>query len=306
MIPFNPEKASFGRHETFPLRYGWLTKGFRAWRKNPDLFNKEDSTVTLGVGKNMVNAIRYWMLASRILKGKGNVLESTDLGQSILSKHGWDPFLEDETTIWLIHWLISSNPENATTIFWFFNFFHKSEFSQPEIFASLREFVVEHTSLKISDATLKHDITLLLRMYESRTDSKYTPLEETLDSPLSSLGMIQKLEVENHHQSKPENRRRLPAVIVWYAIAELFEQTQLASLPVERLLYSDKHLAAPGSVFRLTEDGLLSKVEEIIHFHPGYYELRETAGVNQVYQIKSIMPLEILEHHYSQFFIEKG
>ena len=28
--PFTPQKAAFGRHETFALRYGWLTKGFQA------------------------------------------------------------------------------------------------------------------------------------------------------------------------------------------------------------------------------------------------------------------------------------
>ncbi|MCF6231266.1 MAG: DUF4007 family protein [Gammaproteobacteria bacterium] len=27
---FNPTKAAFGRHETFALRYSWLTKGYRA------------------------------------------------------------------------------------------------------------------------------------------------------------------------------------------------------------------------------------------------------------------------------------
>ena len=53
---FNPNKASFGRHETFSLRYFWLTKGFQALVENPNIFKSDAATVTLGVGKNMVNA----------------------------------------------------------------------------------------------------------------------------------------------------------------------------------------------------------------------------------------------------------
>jgi hypothetical protein len=56
--PILQKKASFGRHETFALRYSWLTKGFQAFEKQKSIFSSEDSTIVLGVGKNMVNAIR--------------------------------------------------------------------------------------------------------------------------------------------------------------------------------------------------------------------------------------------------------
>ncbi|MGB3507947.1 MAG: DUF4007 family protein [Microcoleaceae cyanobacterium] len=50
----------FARHETFHQRFGWLKKGFDAAQNNPEVFLKEDATVHLGVGKNMVRSIRYW------------------------------------------------------------------------------------------------------------------------------------------------------------------------------------------------------------------------------------------------------
>ena len=71
---FNPKKVAFGRHETFALRYSWLTKGFQAVQADSEVFASNEATVTLGVGKNMVNAIRYWLLASRLIQpaeGKG-------------------------------------------------------------------------------------------------------------------------------------------------------------------------------------------------------------------------------------------
>ena len=61
-------KVAFGRHETFHLRFAWLVKGFAAFQANADLFDDVDAaTVTLGVGKNMVQAIRYWMRAAQLI-----------------------------------------------------------------------------------------------------------------------------------------------------------------------------------------------------------------------------------------------
>ena len=56
--PYNDRRASFGRHETFSLRYAWLTKGFQAFMKKKAIFNSDEATIELGVGKNMVNAIK--------------------------------------------------------------------------------------------------------------------------------------------------------------------------------------------------------------------------------------------------------
>ena len=60
-------KASFGRHETFALRYSWLTKGFQTFTKNPEIFSSDEATIDLGVGKNRVNAIKYWLRATSML-----------------------------------------------------------------------------------------------------------------------------------------------------------------------------------------------------------------------------------------------
>ena len=65
---FNADRFAFGRHETFHLRFAWLSKGFAAFQANSDLFEDLDSaTVTLGVGKNMVQSIRYWMRAAQLI-----------------------------------------------------------------------------------------------------------------------------------------------------------------------------------------------------------------------------------------------
>ena len=64
--------------------------------------------VMLGVGKNMVRAIRFWVQVAGIAQATGNGLEVTALGQSLLSRDGYDPFLEDIRTLWLVDRLISN------------------------------------------------------------------------------------------------------------------------------------------------------------------------------------------------------
>ena len=300
MISLITERSSFGRHETFPLRFGWLTKGVGAWLRDPDIFEKDEAIVELGVGKNMVEAIRYWMIASQIVNLNGKVLELTEIGERIFYQDGWDPYLEDDTTIWLIHWLIASNPADATTLFWFFNRFHKPEFTGKELQDALHSFVRENLRQRVAAGTLKNDIALLLRMYGPARSSKAVPLEEGLDSPMALLRLIGHQEGTKAHVSRPEYRVRLPLPAFAFAVAQLFEHSQEQVLPIDRLLHSDGYLAAPGSVFRLTEECLLAKLEAMIVLLPGRFELRQTAGIHQLYRIAPVSSLDILRHYYEE------
>jgi uncharacterized protein DUF4007 len=247
MRPLARDKASFGRHETFPLRFGWLTKGYQAWCESQDVFEQEDATVTLGVGKNMVSAIRYWLLAAQVVRphARGSI-EQTELGHAIFSEHGWDPYLEDDATLWLLHWLVASNASEATSVFWFFNRFHKPEFTSKEVGDALSDFCRENVTARFVEKTLRHDVALILRMYEAAHGDKDVPLEEGLDSPMSALGLVTAVEGTKYHESKPEFRWRLPLAPFGFAMAELFEHTQQAALPIERLSHSDGIVASPG------------------------------------------------------------
>jgi hypothetical protein len=298
MTPLNPGLTTFGRHETFPLRFGWLTKGHQAWSENHAVFEQEDATVTLGVGKNMVSAIKYWMLATQIVKHDKTVLRPAELGDKLFDETGWDPYLEDDATIWLLHWLLASNAADATTLFWFFNRFHKPEFTSDELLFALQTFVAENLSSRASASTLKHDIALLTRMYQPATVSKYVPLEESLDSPFVLLGLLRPLPETKRHESKPEYRSQLPVAVLAYAVAELFAHFGQPNLPVERIMRSDGTIAAPGSVFRLTEECLIAKLEEMVAWLPGQLQLRESAGIHALYRLADIHPLEIVQRHY--------
>ena len=56
-------RPTFGGHEKFVFRHGWLKKGVDGVREKPLIFNSDEALMTLGVGKNMVRSIRYGALA---------------------------------------------------------------------------------------------------------------------------------------------------------------------------------------------------------------------------------------------------
>jgi len=72
-MQFDPKQIAFGRHESFALRFSWLTKGFQQFERDNKIFSIDDAVVRLGVGKNMVNSeyrarqiyfLRTWWLGS--------------------------------------------------------------------------------------------------------------------------------------------------------------------------------------------------------------------------------------------------
>ncbi len=296
---FNSKSMTFGRHETFALRYGWLSKGFQAVVKNRKIFESDDATVALGVGKNMVAAIKYWLKACQMIDpGTG---KPTDLGRHLLSKRGFDPYLEDEATIWLLHWLLATNAELATSWFWFFNRFHKPEFTGQQLTTALIDYVNDrvHDRKKPSPNTLKNDALLLPRMYAQSRGNTRTPVEDALDSPFALLKLVSQSAGGRSYQSIPQAHPQLPLGILGFAVCQMFTAKGIATLPIEDLMYSRDEFPAPGSVFSLTENGLVTKLERLIDFIPGVFEMRDTAGQHQLYRSEKVPALTFIEHHYA-------
>ncbi|MDR1666609.1 MAG: DUF4007 family protein, partial [Bacteroidales bacterium] len=69
-------RYTFSGHESFYCKSLWLKKGYD-FVKADNNFNAEDAVVHLGVGKNMVSSIRYWMRAFDLLE-EGNPTKIAD------------------------------------------------------------------------------------------------------------------------------------------------------------------------------------------------------------------------------------
>jgi hypothetical protein len=298
---FSSKKVAFSRHESFSLRFGWLTKGFRAFERDNNIFSNENAVVTLGVGKNMVNSIRHWLRACKLIVIEGDKKETTPIGKAMFSKkNGWDSFLEDEATIWLVHWLISTNSEQATAWYWFFNHFHKPEFTNTEVMNALSLFAKEKVNAKFAASTIKQDASVLLRTYAQSKRNKQVTYEDALDSPLSLLRLISYSSATKSYYSRLERRDNLPIGIFGFAICDFLNQLNVSQIPIEDLIYSKENSVAPGLIFRLTENALLTKLEQLIQYIPRHFKIDQTAGIHQLFRLKDIDPFDLLEKHYKR------
>ena len=62
-------RFTFSGHDSFQCRQLWLKKGYD-YIQDQKSFNDEDAIVQLGVGKNMVSSIRFWLKAFNVIDNK--------------------------------------------------------------------------------------------------------------------------------------------------------------------------------------------------------------------------------------------
>lgn len=194
---------TFAKHETFYMRDGWLYKGIRAIQQDPLIFAREEAPQTLGLGKNMVRALRYWMLATRLADEKatksGKEQRLTDFGQLVASQ---DPYQELDGTLWLLHYQLATNRSEATSWYWFFNHLAPVNFTRHEFVDRLAQWVNTQSEELKSEQSLSKDFDCLIRTYVP--SSRERSPEDALISPLVSLGLITEIE----HQEDDDKRVR--------------------------------------------------------------------------------------------------
>ena len=217
---------------------------------------------------------------------------------------GHDPYLEDEATLWLVHWLLASNAKTATAWFWFFNYYYKTEFSREESALDLEAFISDKIGIEgktpPSQNTLIKDINILLRMYlRSAVDNK-TQLDDLLDAPLIQLNLIQLDALDKRYQSKAMMKSSLPCQVLGFALAELFIDRETNIILITDLMYAKSDYPALGAVFRLTESALLAKIELLTAKFPQFFEIRDDAGLHQIFLIKSVNPITFLDDYYDK------
>ena len=218
--------GSFSGHETFPFRYAWLKKGIDEASDDSGVFNSDDAMTKLGVGKNMVRSIRHWCLAAGMLEtadeSRGHHLRPSKLGESIFRDAGWDPFLEDPATLWLIHWQICSNAKRSTTWFWAFSHVHEPEFTKDTLFTLLCRWVETNGMKRLSTESLERDIDCLIRTY---VPGRQGMSEESLDCPLVELDLIRQAGSPRSFRFNRGYQRKLPDGVLAFATLEYWQRT---------------------------------------------------------------------------------
>lgn len=298
-------KPIFARHETFHPRYGWLKKGYEKVLEYPDLFLRENATVILGVGKNMVRSIRYWMMAFKLLEEiqqrnkKITVFKPTNFAKELLDSNGWDPYLADHTSSWLLHWNLLKIPNKATTWYFIFNEFHKTDFTNDDINKELEKYVASRfPKLRVSDNSLKKDISCFLRMYGEKT-LRGIKDEDSIDSPFSELEIIKSAPDKKKFYFIIGNKPGLSSEIIVSSCLEYASLLNPGSRTVSlfNLLYNG---GSPGLIYRLTESNISEAIENLAKREQSI-RLGESAGIIQLSYDEEPTKLskQILKNYYS-------
>lgn len=299
------EQFTFGRHETFPFRYGWLQKGVRFATEDPGVFNAPDAAVRLGVGKNMVRAIRFWCTATKLLEevpdpanSRLRHLQPTTWARQLLGE--WDPYFEDEASLWLLQWLLLRPPCLATAWHYFFNHLRAAECTRDALAQQLMVFCQEAEAKRLALSTLRRDIDCLLRMYAPRgtaADKRFA-YEDTLDSPLGELGLLSSDPSRRFFRLNLGPKPSLPPLVFAFALADFAALHKKKSLSLASVTYDS---GSPGCVFALDEQSVQEHLDGVLTLNVAISQ-STTAGLRQIYFDREVTddPRALLALHYAE------
>jgi hypothetical protein len=283
----------FSGHETFPCRYAWLPKAYRGIRDDRMLFSDEEKAMAaLGVGKNMVRAMRFWVQAAGIAESaKSGGAVVTPFGDALLDpEKGMDAFLEDRKTLWLLHWQLSTQVQEPLFAWDYL----LNQWPHPEITRSsvLREFSEQAKKLerKLSNVTLEQHYDTFLHTYVPTRSKKGDIQEDNLDCPLVELELILRLgdrESGNKGRREPiyafrrDSKDDISPRLFAYCLDDFWRKRR----PNESTLtFRDVAIGhgSPGQIFKLPEFDIRARLDTIQNDTDGMFHFEETAALQRV------------------------
>ena len=259
----------FSGHETFACRYAWLPKAYRALLKDPAQFADEDAAmVELGLGKNMVRSLRFWVEVMGLANPDApRTLKLTVFGHQVFGSEGFDPYLEDVRTLWLLHWNLSSRLEGGLFAWRFL----LNKWPYPELTRSeaLAAFVRESARLghAHSTVTLAQHLDAFLHTYHTGRVAA-VGVEDSLDGPLVELSLLQTIgerkgengRFETVYAFRREAKPEITAAVFEYCLADYWARYR-ADEETLTLREVTLGLSSPGQVFKLPEDDIRTRLE---------------------------------------------
>lgn len=282
----NREKlVYFSGHETFPLRQMWLKKSIDQATVGglipKTIFTDDSAIAVFGVGKNMVASIRHWALACGIMTDEGNAYRVTNFAMDILSKDGLDPYAENPSTAWFVHWQLAGKGNRSTTWYWLFNHVTAPMFKRQDLEGALADYArTLDPKHRLSATTISRDLETCVRSYAPRT-ANGSP-EDFAEPLLGELGLLQEV-----HKGEFSFRRGPKATlhdgIFAYALIDFWDKTAAnqSSLAFETIAYAE---GAPGRVFKLDEESIAQRLIALADFTDGKLAWTDSAGLRQVHR----------------------
>lgn len=283
---------SFSGHDSFQCRQLWLKKGFDYVQEGKN-FNDKDAVVKLGVGKNMVSSIRFWLKAFNVIDYKD---VPTEFGKKLFDDEiGYDPFLEDEASLWLLHYnLVKTGFASIYSIV--FNEFRKEKlFFNKEIYVNYLKRIAEgDNDFNFNENTVSKDFNVFTNLYKN--ESKGKNIEDSFTGILSEIELLSTRGKGKDEQFYIENSERdnLSEYVVLYTILENSDYGN--SISLNSLEFN---INSPGSIFALNRLGLMNKISEIVSEFDGI-TFTDQAGIKELQFKNKVEAFKVLDKYYGK------
>lgn len=297
-------EMKFKAHQSFYIRQGWLYKGVKQVAEKADFFSDKsiDQTMELGIGSNMVTAVRYWLQAVGLTKEeKINGQKLTDFGNLVKK---YDSHQQKIGTLLWMHYSLVKNKDLSTAFHIFFNS-PIFEFDKERFLEVVNDFVVKNNGKLPAEKSVLDDFDCLLHTYAKKIDSSSTEIDfEDLICPFSELRLLKK--TKNGLRKIAFNIEKIPDFIALAMIFDankktILEQTENTISPEITISEIESGENSLGRVFNLgiSEVGNLLDRLKI----NGFIEITRTANIEVLrftkkVQIAEDSALKLLERYY--------
>ncbi len=280
-------KYVFSGHESFPCKSLWLKKGYDFVVQNKS-FNNPDAVIDLGVGKNMVSSIRFWLRVFGICEGD----KPTWLGDYLFNdNNGKDKYLEDIATLWLLHFNLVFLEEASLYKMIFCglqrerNHFDRE---QAQTYVKLR--MVEAGKMSLFNAnTVKKDIGVLLQNY---TLPRKPQSNEDFSSLLIDLDLIRQGSDGKDYYFNVDGKRKVTNEIFMFALLRLKESEG------DNTISFDTVQERVGLAFCMQDFETIEMLKQLANKYKRYLSYSDVAGIKQVQFTKDLDSKQVLNDYY--------
>ena len=283
---------TFSGHESFPCKTLWLKKGYDFIKAGKD-FNAATAVVDLGVGKNMVSAVRYWYKAFGLNKDS----ETAWIVDYILnSQTGKDPYLEDLGTLWLMHFLLIHSEEASLYKMFFVDF-------QKERRVFDRDNVVNFIKRKMGEAgkenlfnenTARKDVGVLLLNYCLPRNPQSNEDFSTLLMDLDLLRQSEKKDKSEDNKDKyffnVEGKKQVAPEMFLFALLLTKEDAD------NSVSYDTLHDV--GLMFCMTDLEVIDMLNQLSETYSDALTYSDVAGIRQLQFMQQMDAKQVLGKYY--------
>lgn len=275
----------FSGHESFACKSHWLKRGYDFVRGENN-FNDDDAVVRLGVGKNMVASIKFWLKAIGLLKDAGLVALANHLFDD---DNGKDPYLEDIGTLWLLHFLLIQT-DYATIYKTTFVDYHRQRniIEKSKLQNYIKHICFDETGYKnlYNDNTVKRDIGVMLHNYCAKNGGNVN-IEDS-NSLFAPLNLICETE-KNTYRFNYDTRSDVPSLIFLYALLIKFEGRNSISF---------EDITELALIFCLTNNDLLDIINYLCDLYPSEIVFSDVAGIKELQFRATLNSIDVLDRYY--------